>query len=61
MGKQDDSQGAGIHEGGYGAPMPEDEMPNPAAAPDAADPPQQEDEAGVEPLESDAPDGRTTS
>ncbi|PYI66416.1 hypothetical protein CVV68_14060 [Arthrobacter livingstonensis] len=61
MGRQEHSPGTRIHEGGYGAPMPEDEMPDTAAATDATDPARREEGTGVEPSEAASQDGRTKS
>ncbi|WP_160318912.1 hypothetical protein [Arthrobacter sp. ERGS1:01] len=54
MDQQEPTQHAEIHEGGYGAPMPEDEMPAPGTGEAGREP---AEGTGVEPGESDQPDG----
>ncbi|MGA7205290.1 MAG: hypothetical protein WBX27_11735 [Specibacter sp.] len=55
MSQQESSDHAEIHEGGYGAPMPEDEMPAPAE-PDATAGGQEKLPAGVDHQESGQPE-----
>jgi|GEM_PF-5703416 len=56
MGQQEASPHSNIHEGGYGSPMPEEEIPAPPA-PDPTGSRQPAEVPGVEPQGSGAPDG----